>query len=209
MLRHILERAPAIATWIDTFLAEPEVNLLDKILAIGNLHQGELFEIQKARIAETMAKRIGDLVNHPMIRITKASECTQYDTYFLWDDVYKERIRLREDYRVDTGAWLEPKYTIRLTAPARGECPRRSCSAAHHTAPADRTPGFYRGYFRCDYVVDINKKRRRWRLLYNGEYFAINLDALADHSHLLLRLFRVDEGALVKQEYVELSTGKR
>jgi 5-methylthioadenosine/S-adenosylhomocysteine deaminase len=228
----VLERAQAIAGRIDTFMAEREVNLLDKILAIGGVQPTELFEVQvKARISDETAAQIGDLLAHPEISITKASDRTQYDTYFLWDDAAKGRIRLREDHRVDPGARVEPKYAITLTVPAeRGEYPSAiRLGRARYTAPADRTLRFYREYFQPDRVVDIEKKRYRWRIIYKGEDFAVNVDTLvghqqpgpyleiksrtwsrkdADHKAALigelLRLFGVDEASLVKQEYVEL-----
>ncbi len=228
----VLERAQEIAGRIDTFMAEREVNLLDKILAIGGVQPTELFEVQaKARISETTATQIGDLLSHPQISITKASERTQYDTYFLWDDVAKGRLRLREDHRLDPGARLEPKYTITLTDPAvRSEYPSAiRLGQARYTALADHTPRFYREYFQPDRVVDIEKKRCRWRIIYKGEDFAVNVDTLvghqqpgpyleiksrtwsrkdADHKAALidelLQLFGVGEASLVKQEYVEL-----
>jgi 5-methylthioadenosine/S-adenosylhomocysteine deaminase len=228
----VLERAQAIATRIDAFLAEREEKLLDKILAIGGVQPSELFEVQvKARIAETTAGRIAGLLNESPITLTKASRRTQYDTYFLWDDAAKGRIRIREDHRLDPGARLEPKYTITLTDPAsRGEYPSAILiGRARYTAPADRTLRFYREYFQPDRVVEIEKQRRRWRIIYNGEDFAVNIDTLVGHGapgpyleiksrtwsrkdaeHKttligeLLHLFGVDKGALIKQEYVEL-----
>jgi 5-methylthioadenosine/S-adenosylhomocysteine deaminase len=192
----------------------------------------ELFEVQaKALISEATAAQIGDLLDHPEITVTKASERTQYDTYFLWDDVAKGRLRLREDHRLDPGARLEPKYTITLTDPAvRGEYPSAiRLGQARYTALADHTPRFYREYFQPDRVVDIEKKRCRWRIIYKGEDFAVNVDTLvghqqpgpyleiksrtwsrkdADHKAALidelLQLFGVGEASLVKQEYVEL-----
>jgi 5-methylthioadenosine/S-adenosylhomocysteine deaminase len=228
----VLQHAQAIATRIDAFLAEREENLLDKILAIGGVQSAELFEVQvKARISETAVERVVDLLNDPAVTITKASERTQYDSYFLWDDAAKGRIRIREDHRRDPGARLEPKYTITLTTPAaRGEYPSAILSGrARYTAPADRTLRFYREYFQPDTVVEIEKQRRRWRIVYHDEDFAVNVDTLVEHPQPgpyleiksrtwgrkdaehkatligeLLHLFGVDEAALVKQEYVEL-----
>jgi 5-methylthioadenosine/S-adenosylhomocysteine deaminase len=228
----VLTRAQAIAGQIDVFLAEREVNLLDKILAIGGVQPTELFEVQvKARISEDTAERLGDLLAHEDIAINKASERTQYDTYFTWDDDAKGRIRLREDHRLDPGARLEPKYAITLTAPAeRTEYASAvRLGRARYTAPADRTLRFYREYFQPDHVIEIEKKRQRWRVVYKGEDFAVNVDTLVGHPQPgpyleiksrtwsrkdadvkavligeLLRLIGVDESALVKQEYVEL-----
>jgi 5-methylthioadenosine/S-adenosylhomocysteine deaminase len=229
----VLRRAQALAERIDAFLAEREVNLLDKILAIGGVQQAELFEVQaKARISEEAAEQIDQLLGNPAITVTKPSERTQYDTYFTWnDDGHKGRIRLREDHRLDPGARLEPKYTITLTAPVeRGEHPPVArLGRARYTALADRTPRFYREYFQPDHVVEIEKQRRRWRIVYKGEDFAVNVDRLVGHPKPgpyleiksrtwsrkdadtkaalideLLQLLGVQESALVKQEYVDL-----
>lgn len=228
----ILARAQAVADRINQFMAEREVNLLDKILAIGGVRQDEIFEVQvKARISPELAERVGDLLADPAIAITKASERTQYDTYFVWRDSAKGRIRLREDHRLDPGARLEPKYTITLTDPAaRGDYPSAVLlGRARYTALADRTLRFYREYFQPDQVVEIEKRRRRWRIIYKGEDFAVNVDTLAAHREPgpyleiksrtwsrrdadqkaaligeLLQHFGLDERALVKQEYVEL-----
>jgi 5-methylthioadenosine/S-adenosylhomocysteine deaminase len=165
------------------------------------------------------------------ITIVKMTERTQYDTYLLWDDLSKGRIRLREDHRIDPGSRPEPKYTITLTAAAeRDEYPSAILiGRARYTSLADRTMRFYREYFQPDYVVEIEKRRKRWRILYGGEDFAVNIDTLVGHTQPgpyleiksrtwsrkdadqkaaliaeLLQLFGVDENALIKQEYVEL-----
>lgn len=230
--RDVLARAQAVADRIDAFLARREVNLLDKILAIGGIQQAELFEVQvKAVIDAATVGRIGALVGSPEITIAKASERKQYDTYFTWNDAAKGRVRLREDHRLDPGARIEPKYTITLTAPAdRAEYASAvRLGRARYTALADRTLRFYREYFQPDHVIEIEKQRQRWRILFRGEDFALNIDTLVGHQQPgpfleiksrtwsrrdadakaaligeLLRLFGVDEGALVKQEYVEL-----
>ncbi|HWQ15154.1 MAG TPA: amidohydrolase family protein [Roseiflexaceae bacterium] len=228
----VLRRAQQIADDINSFLAGREENLLDKILAIGGVSQDELFEVQaKARIDAARVEQIAALMGQEPIIVTKASERTQYDTYFLWNDDARGRIRIREDHRLDPGARLEPKYTITLVAPAeRGEYPLAVLlGRARYTAPADRTLRFYREYFQPDRVVEVEKRRRRWRILYKDADFAVNLDTLVGHERPgpyleiksrtwgrkdaehkaelideLLRLFGVTEGELVKQEYVEL-----
>ena len=100
---------------------------------------------------------------------------------------------------------------------------------ARYTAPADRTLRFYREYFQPDHVIEIEKRRRRWRILYKDVDFALNIDRLVGHSQPgpyleiksrtwsakdadakaelireLLALLGVDEPALVKQEYADL-----
>ncbi len=228
----VLRRAQAIADRIDVFLAAREDNLLDKILAIGGVQQSEIFEVQaKALIDPQTVDHVAQSLLESDITITKASERTQYDTYFLWDDEERGRIRIREDHRTDPGARAEPKYTITLMAPAqRGEYQMAVLfGRARYTARADRTLRFYREYFQPDRIVEIEKRRRRWRIQYRDADFAVNIDTLIGHARPgpyleiksrtwsrkdaehkveligeLLQRFGVPEEALIKQEYVEL-----
>lgn len=230
--RSVLEQAQGIASKIDAFLSKREMNLLDKIVAIGGVQTTELFEVQvKAQISNEKAEQISVLLNDPSITITKMSERTQYDTYFVWNDAEKGRLRLREDHRIDPGARVEPKYTITLMAsPERGNYSSAVLlGRARYTARANQTLRFYREYFQPDQVIEIEKRRRRWRIIYNGEDFALNIDTLAGQMYPgpyieiksrtwsrkdaeqkakllneLLTLFGVEEGALVKEEYVDL-----
>lgn len=226
----ILARAQAISTRIDAFLASRERNLMAKIIALGGVQQAEIFEIQvKVRLGPNGEGKARRILEDPQVSITKTSVRTQYDTYFLFQN--QERIRIREDHRTDPGARPEPKYTITLMAGAvRGEYPHAIVlSRARYTAPADHTVRFYREYFQPDRVVELEKRRRRWRIMYKEHDFAINLDTLlggpdpgpfleiksrtwssrdaAERAALigeLLAIAGVDERDLVKQEYVEM-----
>ena len=179
----VKRQAQAIADRIAAFLSERETNLLDKILAIGGVRQAEMFEVQvKARQVDE--RRVQEVLVSPDVRITKSSERTQYDTYFLFDDASRGRVRYREDHRQDPGARLDPKYELTLTVPAaeRDHYPHAIVlSRARYTAPADRSLRFYREYFGAEKVVEIEKSRRRWRILYKDADFAINLDRLIGH----------------------------
>jgi 5-methylthioadenosine/S-adenosylhomocysteine deaminase len=226
----ILQRSQAIAERINAFLANREQNLLDKILAIGGVRQAEIFEVQvKAHIDEAGIERLHNLLASNMISITKASQRTQYDTYFLFKN--SERLRIREDHRLDKGARVEPKYTITLMANASRDDYASAIllSRGRYTAPADRTLRFYREYFQPDHIVELEKRRERWRILFKERDFAINLDTLVGHRNPgpyleikcrtwsskdaderaaligeLMALLGINEGALVKQEYVEM-----
>jgi 5-methylthioadenosine/S-adenosylhomocysteine deaminase len=226
----ILAQAQTIAARIDAFLASRERNLMAKIIALGGVQQAEIFEIQvKARLGPGGEARISQLLNDPGVSVTKQSARTQYDTYFLFKN--RERLRIREDHRTDPGARPEPKYTVTLMEEARrGDYPHAIVlSRARYTAPADHTVRFYREYFQPDKIVELEKRRRRWRILYKDHDFAVNLDTLlggsdpgpyleiksrtwssrdaAERASMigeLLALAGVDESALVKQEYVEM-----
>jgi 5-methylthioadenosine/S-adenosylhomocysteine deaminase len=229
----VRHEAQAIADRINTFLNEREANLLDKILAIGGVQQAEIFEVQvKARIDD--AEPIVAALNGSEFTITKASERTQYDTYLMFHDEARGRVRYREDHRRDPGARLDPKYTLMLTVPAaeRDDFPHAVLlSRARYTAPADRSLRFYREYFQPEMITEVEKERRRWRVIYKDEDFAINIDRLVNSADPglyleiksrtwsfrdaelkaeliaeMLRHFGVGETQLVKREYVELET---
>lgn len=227
---NIIARAQVISARIDEFLASRETNLLAKIIALGGVQQQtEIFEIQvKAHLGPNSESRVAQLLADPSVSITKQSARTQYDTYFLFKN--RERLRIREDHRTDPGARPEPKYTVTLMAEARrGDYPHAIVlSRARYTAPADHTVRFYREYFQPDKVTEREKRRKRWRILYKNHDFAVNFDTLlgsdpgpyleiksrtwssrdaATRAGLigeLLALIGVDESALVKQEYVEM-----
>jgi len=226
----ILRRAQAISERINAFLANRERNLLAKILAIGGVQQDEIFEIQvKAHLDASADSAIARLLSSPEVWIAKASERTQYDTYFLFANA--ERIRIREDHRTDPGARVEPKYTITLIAAGgRGDFSSAIVlSRARYTAPADHTVRFYREYFQPDRVIEHEKRRRRWRIIYKDHDFAVNFDTLghgarpelymeiksrtwsrrdADQRAALIgeliAICGLSESALIKQEYVDL-----
>lgn len=230
----IIDKAQVIAQGINEFLASREQHLLDKLLAIGGVQHSEIFEVQaKARLHTLSAESIEAALHNPAITITKASERTQYDTYFLFDDASMGRIRLREDHRHDPGARVEPKYTITLVEPTehKDEDSALLLSQARYTAAANQTLRFYREYLQPNTIVEIAKRRRRWRILYHEVDFAINLDTLVDQDDPgpfleiksrtwsrkdadqkallideLLRYFGIDDTALVKHEYVDMTT---
>ena len=226
----ILARAQAISERIDQFLLQREDNLLSKIVALTGVTSNEIFEVQvKAHIQDV--HKIEALLHDPAITITKVSERNQYDTYFSFEDPARGRIRIREDHRTDPGARLQPKYTITLTEPAlQGQHPHAILvSRARYDAIADRTVRFYREYFQPDKITAVEKHRRRWRILYKGKDFAVNIDELVNHEQpgpyleiksrtwsqsdaaekaeligALLKHFGIDDSDLIMQEYVDL-----
>ncbi len=230
--QQVVAQAQTIAERINTYLLGREKNLLDKIIGIGGVQQAEIFELQvKAYMGDAGDACIQHILDHPEVEITKTSERRQYDTYVTFAQRERGRIRIREDHRLDPGARPEPKYTITLMEEARrGDYPSAILlSRARYTAGADRTLRFYREYFHPDHEEELEKYRRRWRILYRGVDFAVNLDTLngqpepgpyleiksrtwgrrdADERARLigelLALCGIDDGRLVKQEYIEI-----
>lgn len=226
----VVSNAQHIADRIDSFLAQREENLLSKIAAISTIQSREIFEVQvKARIDRI--EPILERLQHPAIRITKSSERKQYDTYFSFADSNKGRLRFREDHRIDPGARLDPKYLITLMEPAiQGDYPNAIViSRARYDAPSEHTLRFYREYFQPDQITNIEKHRRRWRIVYQGKDFAINIDDLFNHPDTgpyleiksrtwsrsdaverakqigdLLNHFGLSDDVLIKREYVDI-----
>jgi 5-methylthioadenosine/S-adenosylhomocysteine deaminase len=230
--QQVVAQAKSIAERINTFLSGREANLLDKIIGIGGVQQAEIFELQvKAHMGEDGSECVQRMLAHPAVQVTKTSERRQYDTYFIFEQRERGRIRIREDHRLDPGARPEPKYTITLMEEARrGDYPFAILlSRARYTASADRTLRFYREYFHPDHEEELEKHRQRWRILYQDVDFAINFDTLVDQSDPgpyleiksrtwgrrdaderarligeLLALCGIDDSRLVKQEYIEI-----
>ncbi len=218
-----------VADEIGRFVLAREENLLDKILAIGGVEQEEIFEVQvKARLPE--GTRLEQLLVLAQISDRRRSERVQYDTYFLFHDERRGRLRYREDNLLDEKGHLRPTYSLTLTSPTRREeYPNAAIlSRSRYTANADRSLRFYREYFHPDEIREVEKRRSRVHVGYKGQHFAINLDTLvnppagcfleiksrtwsrADAENKvrligeLLELFRVPQEDLVRKEYVEI-----
>jgi 5-methylthioadenosine/S-adenosylhomocysteine deaminase len=225
----VAAQAQAMADEIGHFVLAREENLLDKILAIGGVEQEEIFEVQvKAHVPEAII--LEQLLASPQISDRRRSERIQYDTYFLFRDERRGRLRYREDNLLDEKGHMHPAYTLTLTSPARREeYPNAAIlSRARYTATADRSLRFYREYFQPDEIREVEKRRIRAHISFKGQHFALNLDTLvnppagsfleiksrtwsrADAGNKvrligeLLELFRISQENLVKKEYVEI-----
>ena len=186
----VLAEARRIAERINDFVYHREQSLLDKLVALGGLEREETYEIQvKVRIADLQAveRRLGELD----VELVKRSVRQQFDTYFLFDDPQKGYIRYREDNvlveRPDElgplGPALDvaPEYDLTLIGPTREREYENSVilSRSRFTSPAAHSLRFYQEYFQPDRIKEIVKWRTRYRILYKGEEFAINLDKLS------------------------------
>lgn len=171
--------AEAIAARIGRFLAAREENLVDKIVAIGGVEQQETFEVQvKVQMPDESALR--RLLGHRDVSVIRESVRRQYDTYFLFDDVAKGHVRYREDNVIQPDGSLTPRYGLTLRGPTVERTYENSVilSRSRFSAVADRSLRFYREYFQPDRVKEVNKERRRWRILYKGVDFEVNADRL-------------------------------
>jgi len=175
-------RAQALAQKIDAFLAAREGNLLDKLVAIGGLEQEEMFEVQvKVRLDQIALERVEAALksSDSVLAIQRSSIRRQFDTYFVFADPSAGRIRYREDEIVDaTNQVVESRYRLTLTGPTKEREFSNSIllSRSRFTVRADRSPRFYREYFRPIHEFEIHKTRRRYHILYKGTDLALNID---------------------------------
>jgi len=174
--------AAQVAATIDAFVRERESSPYNKLILLSGVQRQESFEIQvKVPIADDAA--VLAAVDGDQLEIVKRSHYKQYDQYFMFDqhDQDAARLRYREDEFVnDAGEVFQARSRLTLI----GEEDRQAfpnavmLSRSRFLADADRTLRFYREYFDPQAEVEVNKDRRRWRVLYQGTDFAINLDKL-------------------------------
>jgi len=228
----LMAEADDIARKIDTFLIQREESVLSKLLVIGQVAQKKTFEVQvKVQLADDA--QIKDMLDSSEIVILKPSLRRQYDTYFIFDDPWHNRLRYREDELLDDDGGVQD-VVCRLTMTSEGKDREYArsvlLSRSRFDAPATRSLRFYREYFKPESEVEVHKERQRYRIRYGGTDFAINLDRLtkpelpglfleiksrtwskqdaerkAEIIGELLELLQVQEHELVKQEYVELA----
>jgi 5-methylthioadenosine/S-adenosylhomocysteine deaminase len=140
--------------------------------------EGESFEVQaKVRIADPDTARAA--IQNPEIETLYYRHYHEYDTYFSFADPKQGRLRYREDEFIDpndnvTGV----RYRLTLLGPARErDFPGGILlSRSRFLAPASHSLRFYREYFKPDRESFVKKDRSRWRALYHGMEFYINLD---------------------------------
>jgi len=94
------EAAREQAKRVDLFLTSREVNVLQKLVAVGGAVEQESFEVQvKARIAaETAALAV---LASKQVTVVRSSHYHQYDTYWSFDDPEQGWLRFREDEFLD------------------------------------------------------------------------------------------------------------
>lgn len=172
-------RAAAFAQQVGQFLGEVEENPLRKLVAISvGVERAESFEIQmKAKIEDPSL--IEELLSHEHVEVLRAVHYRQYDTYFLFDEDDKGRIRYREDDFIDAEGNVE-SVRMRLTyTSAEKEQVFNDAVVLSHSrfiAPATQPLRFYEEYFQSTEQRKLQKDRRRWRVLYKGVLFFVNID---------------------------------
>ena len=163
---------------IDKFLEGREQSILSKLLAIGGAEEEESYEVQaKVRLADPAA--VLEAIQNPGIEILHQRHYHEFDTYFSFADPEQGHLRYREDEFIDKkGQVTNVRYRLTLIGPAReGSFPSDVLlSRSRFIAQATHSLRFYREYFKPANETVIEKDRRRWRVLFQGTEFYINLD---------------------------------
>jgi 5-methylthioadenosine/S-adenosylhomocysteine deaminase len=174
----LLTAAQEYAKRIDAFLIKREHSVLSKLIAIGGATEAESFEVQvKVRIDDSTA--VLEAIKKPEIEILHKRHYHEYDTYFSFLDPSQGYIRYREDESIDDKEEVSNvRYRLTLLGVAReGSFPSDVIlSRSRYIAPATHSLRFYREYFKPNQETYIEKDRLRWRVLFHGTEFFINLD---------------------------------
>ncbi len=171
-------QANEYANRIDAFLVEREKSVLSKLVAIGGAMEGESFEVQvKIRIPDP--NPVLAAINGPGLEILYSRHYHEYDVYFMFADPTQGILRYREDEYIDENDEItNVRYRLTMIGPTR-EAQYESdvlLSRSRYIAPATHSLRFYREYFNPSREVVIEKHRLRWRVLFQGTEFYINLD---------------------------------
>lgn len=227
----VMQKAAEYARQIDTFLATREGDILSKLLAIGGLERGESFEVQVKAVVPDEAV-VEKLLKHPDVQILRKVHYRQYDTYFLFDDPSKGRVRYREDDAIDDkGEVTSVRSRLTYTMPTKEREFHSTVLLSHSRfiADANRPLRFYREYFQPVSERSLEKDRNRWHILYQGVLFYVNIDRFlapaspdifieiksrtwsfsdaeikADRIQEILSILGIQSSAIVKDEYLEM-----
>ncbi len=174
--------AQEYARRIDAFLIEREQSVLSKLIAIGGATEGESFEVQAkvhianpAPILEALKSNEAEILHHRHYH--------EFDTYFEFEDPKQGRLRYREDEFLNPSGKVENiRYRLTLLGPEREYSYPSDVllSRSRFLAPATHSLRFYREYFKPIKETVVEKDRLRWRVIFRGTEFYINLDHIID-----------------------------
>ncbi len=176
--RELMAQAQDYARKIDAFLTEREKSVLSKLIAIETATEEESFEVQ-IKVPVKEPQTVLDGLNTPEITILYKRHYREYDTYFFFNDTEQGRIRYREDEYIDENdEILKVRYRLTLLGPAHEKEFSHTVllSRSRYLAPATHSLRFYREYFKPSRELVIEKERLRWKILFKGTEFYINLD---------------------------------
>lgn len=226
----LLVQAAEYAKQIDAFLIKREQSVLSKLVAIGGATESETFEVQ-AKASITDPSEVLSALTKPEIEILHHRHYHEYDTYFSFDDTAQGYLRYREDeYLTEEQQVTKVRYRLTLLGPAREyHFPSDVLlSRSRYIAPATHSLRFYREYFLPTQETFIEKIRLRWRVLFRGIEFYINLDQVdkpslgyflevksrtwsrrdaenkAELATILLSFLGAESGKTIPQDYIEI-----
>jgi 5-methylthioadenosine/S-adenosylhomocysteine deaminase len=176
----VKKQAEEVAKKIDEFVIERESSPYNKLVILEGVQRQESFEVQ-IKVPLDDESQVLAVLESDQVEIAKRSHYRQFDSYFYFDgsDPDAARLRYREDEFVDEDGNV---YQARSRLTLLGEAHEREypnavlLSRSRYLAPADQSLRFYREYFAPLVEVDVNKDRRRWRILYRETDFAVNVD---------------------------------
>lgn len=177
--------AADIARRIDAFVAERESSPFNKLVVLEGVQRQESYEVQVKVRLDDVSPIIDCIENNGAIEVTKSTRYRQFDNYFMFggDDPDAARLRHREDAFVDeSGKSFQTRSRLTLLGQTAEEEYENAVmlSRSRWLASATHSLRFYREYFAPDQEVAVSKERRRWRILFEGTEFAVNLDQLVD-----------------------------
>lgn len=174
----LMDQAQDYARKIDSFLTQREKSVLSKLIAIGGASEEESFEVQvKVRISDP--EPVLQAIEKERVEVLYRRNYHEFDTYFTFDQPEQGVVRYREDEFMDEDEQVtQARYRLTLIGPTReAEFPSDVLlSRSRYLAPAVHSLRFYREYFNPTDEYFIEKQRKRWRVLFQGTEFYINLD---------------------------------
>jgi 5-methylthioadenosine/S-adenosylhomocysteine deaminase len=173
----LIKQAQEYAQRIDAFLIQREKSVLSKLITISKATEEESFEVQ-AKVRITDPAPVLEAIHQPEIEILYHRHYHEFDTYFIFSDPEQGLLRYREDEFMDEERTGQVRYRLTLIGQAREhEFPSDVIlSRSRYLAPATHSLRFYREYFKPAEEVSIEKDRQRWRVLFQGTEFYVNLD---------------------------------
>jgi 5-methylthioadenosine/S-adenosylhomocysteine deaminase len=180
----LIQEAQEYARRIDVFLIQREKSVLSKLIAISKATEEESFEVQaKVRINDPAP--VLEAIQQPEVEILRYRHYHEFDNYFIFSDAEQGILRYREDEFIDDEHTSQVRYRLTLIGQAREhQFPSDVIlSRSRYLAPATHSLRFYREYFKPAEEASIEKDRQRWRVLFRGTEFFINLDRV-DHPEL-------------------------
>jgi 5-methylthioadenosine/S-adenosylhomocysteine deaminase len=176
----LIAEAAEYARQIDAFLLEREHSVLSKLIAIGGASEEESYEVQ-VKVALPDPEIITKGITNGIIEVLHFRHYHEYDTYFSFADPSQGYLRYREDEAIGQNDQVTGvRYRLTLLGPTReGSFPSDVLlSRSRFIAPANHSLRFYREYFKPAQEKVIEKHRLRWRILYHGLEFYINVDRM-------------------------------